>query len=109
MYALSAIIAAGVLSSLWGIYYIVLRYTVDAEGITRRSIWCKKRILWQDVTAVSYSATDSQGVASCCLVVSTPTLSFTLSSELLVPDAVRDLANDLHKIGMLKDAPTPTE
>lgn len=107
--ALCGIMAAGGLCSLWGIHYAVLSYKVDAEGLTHRTLWRKSRMLWQEVTGVCYTETDAAGVASCRLVLSSPKLTLTLSSEVLSLDAVRDLAQDLHRCGILKSPPTATE
>lgn len=107
--AFIGIIAAGAFCSLWGVHYAVLRYRADAEGITYRSLWRRTHLLWQEVTEVNYTETDSAGVASCRLVLTSPKLCLTLSSDLLPLDAVRDLALDLHHCGLLKEAPTPTE
>lgn len=46
--------AAGiVVTLLWGGSYLILRYTVDDAGITRRTLFGTRRMAWADITSAS--------------------------------------------------------
>ena len=103
-WALYSMIAAGVVGSMWGASYIFFAYRVDAEGITRKSMLSSRRILWVDVTDVQFTETDCNGIASCVLELVTPSCHFTLSSEVLVLDDIKDLMTELKDFGVMKNA-----
>ena len=98
---LTCLVAAGVACCLWGGYYATLCYKIDAEGITRCSLFGKKHLLWRAVTESDWQETDANSIASCRLTLVTPQQTMVLSSDLLPLDAVQELAADLRTAGLL--------
>lgn len=94
-------ILAGVGSTLWGLYYFVLCYKVDAQGVCLRTLFGRKRLLWAELTSATVEKTDSNGVASMHIILKTPQGQMRLSSDLLTPDDVEELASELKEKGML--------
>lgn len=95
-------ILAGVGSTLWGLYYFVLSYKVDAQGVSQRTLFGCKRVLWAELTAATVEKTDSNGVASMHITLTAPQGQMRLSSDLLTPDDVEELADELKEKGMLR-------
>lgn len=87
--------AACLVSLLWGGYYVLLRYEVDAGGITRRRLGRGTRLNWADLTCARLQQTDTQETISVTLYLETPAASLTLSSDYLAPDDVLELAREL--------------
>ncbi|MCI6982427.1 MAG: hypothetical protein ACI4PY_03360 [Akkermansia muciniphila] len=91
-------IAAGIICLLWGGGYASLSYTVSPQGITRSIFFVlKRRYTWQNLGPAEFHCIDAPGERSVSLIFS----NLTLSGELLDPDALEELANDLRVAGML--------
>lgn len=101
---LAGVAVAGVACCLWGLYYATLCYKVDAEGITRCSLFGEKRLQWQALTECDWQETDANSIASCRLTLVAPQQTMVLSSDLLPLDAVQELAADLRAAGHLPAA-----
>lgn len=95
-----AAVLAGIVGSLWGIYYIVLRYEVSPVGITRRSLFGTQGLLWRELSGIDYDKTESGGVASVRLSLQTPASVMVLSSELLDLEALETIATELKDAGV---------
>ncbi len=96
--------AAAALATLcWGGYYSLLRYQVDALGLSRHSFFLtRERILWEELAEVSFEEQESMGTAHCALHFCTKDgRRLTLSSDLLTPDELHELADELRQQGLL--------
>ncbi len=98
--------AAALATLLWGGHYAFLRYEVDAQGITRRSLFGKRQHLaWNELEEARFEQEEGMGTARATLHfrakegAATPAL--TLSSDLLPLDAVEELAAELREQGIL--------
>lgn len=96
-----AAVAGMVVTLLWGGSYLLLRYTVDEEGVTRRTLLGSRRIRWADVTSAELQLRQTPGVESKAVILHTPAAVFRLGSDLLDPDAVDALTEDLQAAGIL--------
>ena len=96
-------VAASFAVCVWGLSYIFFAIKVDAEGITRRSIIGAKRMLWSELTEVSLSEMDEQGIASCHVELSFGSKKMMLSTDLLHIDDIKDLVSDLKAEGLMKN------
>ncbi len=105
--ALSAIVAACAGATIWGAYYATFCYRVNTVRISRVSLFCTKHINWEEITGITYDETDSGGVASYKITVSSAAHTFEISSDVLSPDAVQELAADLREKGLLPLVPSP--
>ena len=101
---ISAIVAASAGATLWGAYYATFCYRVNTVRISRISLFCTLHINWEDITSISYEEKDSGGVASYKITVVSATRTFEISSDILSPDAVQELAADLREKGLLPPA-----
>ena len=102
-----AIVFACAAATLWGAYYASFSYRVNAVRISRITLFGTQHIRWEDITSVSYDESDSGGVASCKITIVSPAHTFEISSDVLNPDAVRDMADELRKMNLLPPPPTP--
>lgn len=96
-----AIVFCGALCSLWGIYYVLLRFRVNETGITRIAFFRAKNFSWQTLTGAEIEETDENGIASCKITLHFTGASLVLSSELLSLDALQELTADLRSAGIL--------
>ncbi len=106
MGAALATVVCGGLCSLWGVYYVLLRFRITETAITRIAFLRAKRFAWQSLTGAEIEETDANGIASCKITLHFAGVSLVLSSELLSLDALRELAADLRLAGIL---PTETQ
>ena len=97
-----AVAFAALAATVWGGYYFTLRYVVDAEIGSRLSPFRSSHIRWADATEISFEESDAGGVATCKVSVRAQGRTIVLSSEVLVPDAVQDVAKELREAGLLK-------
>lgn len=103
---LIGIAALCVVALIWGGYYVTLRYIIDAEGVTQRLFFRSHRLLWSELTAADVQEKHSPGVESCTLVLTTAGSTLSLSSDILNPDEVHDLVEDMRTAGLLKQQDT---
>ncbi len=102
--------AAALTALVWGGYYALLRYQVDALGISRHSFFVtREHILWEELAEATFEEQENMGIARCtlCLRAHHGT-TLTLSSDLLALDAILELANELRERGLLPPAPKDT-
>ncbi len=99
----TAAAAAGLLTLIWGGYYALLRYQVDAMGVSRYSFFSlRARILWEELEAATLEQQESMGTARCTLHLrACDGRSLTLSSDLLPLDELLELAEELQQQGYL--------
>jgi len=92
---LACAVAASVVSLLWGGYYVLLRYEVDAAGISRRVLGKGRRLHWADLTHATLQETHTQETASAVLRLETASSSMELNSDLLSLETIQELAQEL--------------
>ncbi len=93
---------AGLATLLWGASYALLRYLVDAEGVTRRSLFGTRRLLWSELAEATLEEQEGMGTARCTIHLrSRNGAGLALSSDLLPLDAVQELAAELREQGIL--------
>ena len=90
------------IAALWGGFYYVLRFRIDAEGITRSLLWSQRSIRWADITKAELRHIQSPGTESYTIILSSATETITLSSDLLPLHQVEELAEELKTAGILK-------
>ena len=97
-----AIAAVGgiIITLLWGGSYLALRYTVDAEGITRRTLAGTRRIRWAELTGARLEHKQTPGVEYKGIILQTPGATLRLGSDLLDPDDIDALLEDIRNAGI---------
>lgn len=99
-------VAACAACSLWGGYYITLKYVADASGVVRSVFgFQRQRLLWSNLTKAEIRETDSPGVSSCAIILVAGQETMRLSSDLLPLDGVRELAADMRSAGLIPVQP----
>ncbi len=95
--------AAALITLIWGGYYALLRYQVDALGVSCHSFFFTRcRILWEELESVDVDEQDAMGTARCALTLRAKDgRSLTLSSDQLALDEVEELAAELRERGYL--------
>ena len=96
-----AAVVAAVITPVWAAHYALLRYTVDATGITRRSMLGSSSIKWSELTSATLQERSYQGTASCTIRLQTEHASMSISSDTLPLEDVQNLANELRENGLL--------
>lgn len=96
-----AAVVAALITPAWAACYAALRFTVDAEGITRRSITGTTSLKWAELTQATVTESQNQGTASCTLLLQAGDKSLRISSDVLPLDDVQDLAKELRECGIL--------
>ena len=94
-------VAAGLISLAWGGYYVRLRYTVDALGVTRRGLFRTEHVAWAGAD-IELKESSTQETRSQTLIVRDKEREIRLSSDELQPEQVEDLVSELKEVGMLK-------
>lgn len=90
------------IAALWGGFYYVLRFRIDAEGITRSLLWYRRSIRWAEITEAELHHIQSPGTESYTITLRSATEAITLSSDLLPLHQVEELAEELKAAGILK-------
>ena len=96
-----AAIVAAVITPVWAAHYAQLRITVDATGITRRSMLGSSCIKWSELTSATLQERSNQGTASCTIMLQAGHTAMCISSDTLPLEEVQELAEELRKIGLL--------
>lgn len=97
-----AVVLAAFAATVWGGYYITLRYVIEADKVSRLTPFRSSHIRWAEATEITFEESDAGGVATYKVSVKAQDRTIVLSSEVLVPDAVQDLVNELRDAGLLK-------
>lgn len=97
----AAAVAGMVVTLLWGGSYLLLRYTVDEAGVVHRTLFGSRSIRWADVTSAELEHKQTPGVESKTVILHTAETEFRIGSDLLDPDAVDALAEELQAAGIL--------
>ncbi len=98
--------AAALATLVWGGHYALLRYQVDALGVSRHIFGVtRERILWEELAEATLEQQETMGTARCTLRLrAKDSRTLTLSSDLLPLDAMEELAADLRQHGYLPPA-----
>ncbi len=93
-------VAAALICLLWGMYYALLRYQVDALGVSHHSFFMtRQRILWEELAEVSADRQEAMGTARCTLTLRAQDgRTLTLSSDLLALSELEELAEELEEV-----------
>ena len=97
----STAVAAAIITPVWAAHYAILRFTVDATGITRRSMWGSTSIKWAELSSATLQESHNQGTASCTIHLQAGEQRMSISSDLLPLDDVQELAKELRECGLL--------
>ncbi|MBR5195165.1 MAG: hypothetical protein IKW48_03385 [Akkermansia sp.] len=96
-----AAVAAAIITPAWAAHYAILRFTVDAAGITRRSMRGSTCIKWAELSSATLQECHNQGTASCTIHLQAGEQKMSISSDLLPLDDVQELAKELRESGLL--------
>ena len=96
-----AAVAAAIITPAWAAHYAILRFTVDAAGITRRSMRGSTCIKWAELSSATLQECHNQGTASCTIHLQAGKQKMSISSDLLPLDDVQELAKELRESGLL--------
>ena len=96
-----AAIAAAIITPAWSAHYAILRITVDATGITRRTMLGSTSIKWAELSSATLQESNNQGTASCTIHLQAGEQRMSISSDLLPLDDVQELAKELRECGLL--------
>ena len=96
-----AAVAAAIITPAWAAHYALLRFTVDATGITRRSMQGSTCIKWAELSSATLQESHNQGTASCTIHLQAGDTRMSISSDLLPLDDVQELAKELRECGLL--------
>lgn len=97
---LAAALAGVGIAMLWGAYYALLRWEVNADGISR-CLLRRRFYPWQSLQHAQVQQSDAGGVATCCLVLRFAEGELELSSRLISIDALEELRDELAAAGLL--------
>lgn len=95
-------VLSALITPLWAAHYAVLRYTVDSTGVTRRSLRGTTTLRWDSLTAATLHETQTQATESCSIDLRAGEQNMTLSSDVLPLDDVKELAEELRQLGILR-------
>lgn len=95
--------AAAVLIALpWGGHYVFLRYIMDEQGITRKSLFGTHRINWGEDTRITLTEEHTQETSRLVLHISSGDAQhMELSSDILPLEQLEELAEELRRRGVL--------
>ncbi len=102
-------IAAGIITLLWGGYFLWLYYEVNEQGIYKRLLG-KRGYKWAEITELQLDELDEGGRAYCRVHVHTAQgRVLTLSSDILGLDGMEQLVTQLREAGHLPPLPPEQE
>ncbi len=95
---------AALTATLWGGYFTLLRYQIDAEGVSRSLPGC--RILWEELDHAELEEEHRPGTTRMAIhFCARNGTRLTLSSDLLRLEEVEELADELRRHGYLPANP----
>lgn len=101
--------AAALTSTVWALYYVLLRFRVDAQGIVEYNLFRRpRRIDWAELTSARLEEVQLQGIAGLTIILESPSTTITISSRVLSMDAVEELADELRSAAILRDLSSPS-
>lgn len=96
-----AAVAAVLIALPWGGHYVFLRYIMDEQGITRKSLFGTRRINWGADTRLSLTEEHTQETSRLVLHISSGSQHMELSSDILPLEQVEELVETLRRRGTL--------
>lgn len=98
---------------IWGSYYMLQSVRVESDSISHR-LWLRRRtITLTDLQQAVYEQTESNSTERCTLTLTAregcSPATLTISSDLFSPDAIKELARELHEMGKLTSQPPSEE
>ncbi len=88
---------------IWALYYVVLRYRVDADGVSEHRLFRKeRRIRWSELSSARVEEVQLQGIAGLTIILESPGTTLSISSSVLPMEAVEELADELKRAGLLR-------
>ncbi len=101
-------LVAIVVTSLWGGYFLVLKYSLDEKGVSKR-ILKTQHLSWDEITDIELEEMEQGGQAQRKLSFkSSDGRVIVISSELLALEQLEELIADLREAGKLP-APSQSE
>ncbi len=91
---------ATIITPVWAAHYAILRFTVTAEGITRRSLRGTTTLRWAELTSATIQETRNQATESCTIHLQAGAANICISSDLLPLEEVQELAKELRESGL---------
>ncbi len=93
---------AALTACIWALHYILLRYHIDAEGVSEHRLFRRtRRIRWTELTAAHTQEVQLQGIAGLTIILQSADTTIAISSSVLAMEAVEELAEDLKTAGIL--------
>lgn len=94
-------VLALLVTAIWGGYFLLLRYRVDEQGISKR-ILRSQELRWDEITEIDLQEIEQNGQAHKKLSFKTADeRSLSISSELLSLENMEELISDLREAGKL--------
>lgn len=93
---------ATLMAVIWALHYVVLRYRIDAAGVSEHRLFRRvRRIRWTELSSARVEELQLQGIAGLSIIIQSPDTTITISSNVLSMEAVEELAEELRKNGIL--------
>ncbi len=93
--------AAIIITPAWAAYYAVLRITIDATGVTRRSLTGSTSLIWSELSSATLQETSTPGTESCTINLCSGATRISISSDLFPLEEVQELARELTECKLL--------
>lgn len=94
---------ATLMACLWALHYIVLRYRINATGVSEHRLFRRTRcIRWDELSSARVEEVQLQGIAGLTIILESPSTTLTISSSVLSMEAVEELAEELKSTGYLR-------
>lgn len=99
-------IVASMVAMVWGGYYALLRIHVDEQGINIHGLMLTKHYSWNRLLRADLKESDINGIARCSIeLIFEGERKLNISTALMEPENVRELAEDMRHAGMLPSSP----
>ncbi len=93
---------ATLMAVIWALHYVVLRYRIDAAGVSEHRLFRKvRRIRWSELSSARLEEVQLQGIAGLTIILESPETTLSISSSILHMEAVEELAEELKNVGIL--------
>lgn len=94
---------ATLVAVVWALHYVVLRYRIDAEGVSEHRIFRQtRRIRWSELTSAQVEEVQLQGIAGLTIILQSSGTTISISSKVLSMEAVEEVADELRTAGILR-------
>lgn len=93
--------AASFVALLWGGFYACYTCSVTEQGITVGVPFLRRHYTWSELRHAELEESDSQGIASCHIILHFESGKLRVSSDLFDLEAVQTLRDDMVSVGVL--------